>query len=123
MPTMPATYHPYGKSTRNVEYDRHRGSAAERGYGPRWQKASRAFRGQHPLCEYCQLNGQLTPATCVDHLYPHRGDMGIFWRSEWWVASCDECHNVFKQQIEKAGSLDDIDHLATRLGRPIRPRG
>lgn len=46
--------------------------AAKRGYGSRWQKASKAFLQSHPLCAECLKQGRYTKATVVDHIVPHR---------------------------------------------------
>ena len=119
MPEMPPTFHPFGDRTARAKvYETDRGSAAERGYGRRWEKSSLAYRREHPLCEYCALEGRVTATQCVDHLYPHQGDTVLFWRSEWWVSSCFECHDGFKQAIERRGKVF-IDALAARLARPV----
>ena len=122
MPIMPRTFRPRGAPTRrevNQESDARRGSAASRGYDGRWAKASRTFLSRNPLCAYCALRGFVTAAACTDHLYPHRWPIyeGVFWRTEWWVASCNECHSGFKQGVERQGS-HALDALARRLGRP-----
>ena len=53
--------------------------AAKRGYGSRWQKASKTFIQTHPLCVECMKQGRYTKATVVDHIVPHRGDQNLFW--------------------------------------------
>ena len=54
-------------------------SAARRGYGSAWQKASRQFlRDVQPL---------------VDHIIPHRGDEKLFWDQENWQGLCKRCHD------------------------------
>lgn len=102
----------------NREYDRHRGSARERGYTSAWDKAAKAHLQQQPLCVYCQLVEVVRVATCVDHLYPQRQFPGTFWRSEWWCSSCKECHDGFKQSVERRGRAA-LDALAQRLGLPL----
>lgn len=74
-------------------HDRLRGTAAERGYDARWQKARMAYLVRHPLCINCQWNGKMTPATVVDHIIPHRGDMNLFWDEENWQPLCKDCHD------------------------------
>ena len=76
-----------------------RGTAQERGYGARWQKARAAFLAAHPLCVNCKRNGRLTPARVVDHIVPHRGDMSLFWDESNWQPLCDftsqyNCHGT-----------------------------
>lgn len=83
------------------EEDQRRGSSAQRGYGYRWQKASKAYLQHHPLCKDCQSRGLIVGATVVDHIIPHRGDWTIFWDSSNWQGLCFRCHNSRKQSIEK----------------------
>lgn len=121
MPTMPKRLRPSGHrpaAQARREYDDRRGSAASRGYTGRWAKASASFRRVNPLCEYCGLEGRVTAATLVDHLYPHRTYDGVFWIKDWWVACCDPCHSGMKQAVERSGKVA-IDKLAIRLGRAV----
>lgn len=106
----------------NQDYDRHRGSARQRGYTAAWDKAAAAHLRSHPLCIYCALVDRVTPATCVDHLYPQRQFPDVFWRSEWWGSSCAECHSGFKQRVERRGRAA-LDALARRLDRPVMGEG
>lgn len=103
--------------------DQRRGSSSSRGYDARWAREAKRHLRSSPLCRYCQTSRspRLMPAVLVDHFYPHRGDMDLFWDPTWWVSSCAHCHNSFKQRVEHAG-LDALDRLAVRLGLPIRPR-
>lgn len=83
--------------------DRRRGSAAERGYGTRWAKLSRAFRQQYPLCgmrpdgqapvmSLCHERGEITAATQTDHVVPHRGDSALLWDWLGLQSLCARCH-------------------------------
>jgi 5-methylcytosine-specific restriction protein A len=74
--------------------DDRRGSAYERGYDRRWEKARAAFLAQHPVCALCQLDGQVTPAWGVDHVIPHRGNPILFWLPGNWQPVCEPCHNA-----------------------------
>src|SRR5690554_5661002 len=79
---------------RSQEYDRWRGSSAERGYGHRWRKYREWFLKQNPLCVECRKRGKLTPATEVDHIRPHKGDPVLFWDAENnWQGLCKSCHS------------------------------
>lgn len=70
-----------------------RPSAHQRGYTARWQVARKAYLRDHPLCVRCEKAGLLVPATCVDHIIPHRGDELLFWASETnWQSLCNRCH-------------------------------
>jgi cytochrome c553 len=61
--------------------------------------------------------GRTTPATAVDHLYPHRGNRTIFWLRQLWVSSCSNCHNSMKQSVEARGIVA-LDALARAIGYP-----
>lgn len=81
-----------------------KGTAAERGYGWRWQKARGAYLRLHPLCVMCTAERKVVLATVVDHVTPHRGDQGLFWDVGNWQALCAPHHNTDKQQLEKSGT-------------------
>ena len=66
------------------EFDKERGTAHKRGYTAEWRVARRAYLAAHPLCVKCQAEGRLEPATVVDHIKPHRGDMRLFWDVTNW---------------------------------------
>ena len=68
-------------------------SAASRGYGSAWQKASREFLRAHPLCEECMKRGKYVRATVVDHVIPHRSDAALFWDRSNWRPLCKRCHD------------------------------
>ncbi len=72
----------------NQNYDEHRGTAAQRGYGARWQKARTYFLSKHPICVRC-----IDIATVVDHITPHKGDMNVFWDRSNWQPLCKPCHD------------------------------
>jgi 5-methylcytosine-specific restriction protein A len=76
-----------------------RRTAAERGYDGRWRKERAGFLALNPWCvtlgSGCTLIAEL-----VDHVTPHRGDMGLFWNRSNWQPLCTHCHNVHKQREE-----------------------
>jgi len=120
MPIMPPTFHPHGLTPEDRErtYDKDRGSRSTRLYDRRWYRARAQHLARSPLCRYCELQGKgPTAATLVDHLYPHKGDVRLFWMASLWVSSCDRCHSGFKQAIECQGQ-EQLDKLARRLGLP-----
>lgn len=75
------------------QWDQQRGSAAQRGYDGKWQKARLTHLAHHPTCATC---GGV--ATLVDHRIPHRGDMKRFWDKGLWDSMCDLCHNRKRQR-------------------------
>ena len=79
-----------------------RQSASARGYNYKWVKARERFLRAHPLCVYCYKQGIIKAATVVDHIVPHRGNMGLFWDSDNnWQSLCYHHHNSDKQKAEK----------------------
>lgn len=40
------------------------------------------------------------PASIVDHIEPHKGNMSKFWDSANWQGLCDWCNKNIKQSIE-----------------------
>lgn len=81
------------------EYTR---SAAKRGYSSWWQRESKAFLKEYPLCEECKRNGKYTQATVVDHVVPHRGNDKLFRDKSNWQSLCKQCHD------RKTGKHDSI---------------
>ena len=75
------------------EQDRNRPSAAARGHGSRWHKASRRFLHENPLCAECLKAGRIRAVEVTDHVVPHKGDMELFWDRAKWQALCSRCHN------------------------------
>jgi 5-methylcytosine-specific restriction enzyme A len=71
-----------------------RGTASQRGYGSRWQKARATYLLAHPLCVECGKSGRLTVATVVDHITPHKGDQSLFWNHDNWQSLCKQCHDI-----------------------------
>lgn len=83
----------YCEEHAELEGERMRGTAAERGYDKRWQRASRAYLARNPLCAQCRKEKKLTPATVVDHITPHRGDRKLFWDPANWQGLCKLHHD------------------------------
>ncbi len=73
-----------------------------RTYNYRWRKASKAYLRESPLCVHCERDGRLTPATEVDHIAPHGGDMKLFWDKDNWQGLCRKCHST-KTALEDGG--------------------
>jgi len=90
------------------EHDRRRGGSAQRLYGYAWQKARAAFLEGHPLCQCPDCDDgrkRVRVATIVDHKKPHRGNPDIFWDRANWQAMNKQCHDSYKQRIEKSGRV------------------
>lgn len=88
-------------------------TAAQRGYGARWQRRSTAFKRRHPFCgmrpngqrpvmSKCFDEGKTTLVLGqdergigrgqVDHVIPHRGNQKLFWDELGnWQSLCRTC--------------------------------
>lgn len=90
MPSRPPSFRPPGSRTK-AEADRARPSANARGYGAKWQRASKAFLAEdrNRLCA-CGCGGL---ADMVDHKTPHKGDLKLFWDRKNWQAMTRSCHS------------------------------
>jgi 5-methylcytosine-specific restriction enzyme A len=75
------------------QYDKNRGSSSERGYDNQWRKYRAMFLRDHPLCEICLKDENVSIATVVDHIIPHKGDKKLFWNESNHQALCKECHD------------------------------
>jgi 5-methylcytosine-specific restriction protein A len=89
------TAHGYCPAHGRRNRDDRRPSSRERGYTHRWEQASKNFlaRAENALCRVCLAAGRVEPATCVDHVVPHRGNMGLFWTESNWQPLCKACHD------------------------------
>ena len=73
----------------------------------RWGRIRAHQLAIHPLCRYCAELGRVTPATIVDHIEPHKGDVNKFWLGE-LQSLCDSCHRSTKAFLEINGYRPDI---------------
>ena len=98
MPTAPARHRPVTGAIKSL-VDRGRRLYDSR----RWRTVSQGFLHHHPLCASCEAQGKVEPATCVDHIRPHRGDQAMFWDSANWQPLCHTCHGL-KTSMETRGT-------------------
>lgn len=91
MPTRPPTH---GRDLRRRD-EKSRATAAERGYGSRWQRYREIYLQQHPACVKCQAAGRAmrSQEREVDHIIPHRGDQKLFWDPDNHQTLCKPCHS------------------------------
>lgn len=74
-------------------------------YNARWRRARASFLTAHPFCSECQKLGHITPSSVVDHIKPHKGDQALFWDEANWQALCKQCHDSYKQRLERSGKV------------------
>jgi 5-methylcytosine-specific restriction enzyme A len=87
-------YCPKHKKLISKQIDQRRGSSTQRGYNARWQRARKVFLQKNPLCVECLKEGNVTPATVVDHIVPHKGNYNLFWNESNWQSLCATHHNI-----------------------------
>jgi len=81
--------------------DARRGSSAQRGYGPHWQKIRSRYLALHPRCEQCGA-----PATTVHHKVRLRD--GGSNRVENLESLCQPCHSrLHAESGESFNSRED----------------
>jgi len=68
----------------------------------RWRRIRARHLALEQLCRFCLAEGRVTPATVVDHVTPHRGDMDRFWNGE-RQSLCATHHSRDKQRAEARG--------------------
>ena len=78
-------------------YDKHRGSAAERGYDAIWQKVRRRKLRRNPVCEECNRE----PATTVHHIIPISENPRLRLRADNLMALCRDCHERIERDRGK----------------------
>ncbi len=87
-----------------------------------WRRARRIFLSdpEHCLCVHCLSIGIETPATIIDHIKPHKGNIDLFWDEDNWQGLCANCHSGWKRRAEHGkqsiacdinGFPIDINHL------------
>lgn len=57
-----------------------------------------------------------TAATVVDHVIPHKGDLGLFWDLTNWQPLCKLCHDSVKQAQESGTTIVGCDVHGNPLG-------
>ena len=76
----------------------------------RWRKLRSKFLNEHPLCNYCEQRNIIKPATIVDHIVPHKGDLELFWSESNLQSLCKTCHDSAKAIKEQRGMIPGCDN-------------
>lgn len=107
MPNLPRLFRPpqlgprrTAEASRQAFLAKRRGTKHERGYDARWDRASVAYRREHPLCVCCKANGVVEAVALVDHIIPHKGDRELFWDRDNWQSLCERCDKTIKRALE-----------------------
>jgi 5-methylcytosine-specific restriction protein A len=73
----------------------------------RWRRVARYQLMVEPLCAFCLTRGLAVPASIVDHVEPHHGDLSKFWMGK-LQSLCATCHNRDKSPEERRGYRLDV---------------
>ena len=87
----------HARKTRQT-YDDGRGSARQRGYDGRWDRLSRRYRRNHPLCEDCLEAQRTTVTALVHHVIPVE-DGGPMFDETNLRALCDGHHQAVHAEM------------------------
>lgn len=117
MPTRPPSLRPR-VTEREPSWRADKRKTAERGYGGKWQRESKAFLEANPLCVRCEGRGHAVLATVVNHRIPHKGDQKLFWDRANWEPVCKPCHDGPIQREERGGRVVGCD----ADGWPVDPQ-
>lgn len=87
------------------------------------RKAWKQLRLDHlvkePLCVYCQREGKITPATVVDHIKAHKGDLSLFYDPCNLQSLCKVHHDSSKQKAE----TKNVNEIGCDInGFPLDPK-
>lgn len=72
---------------------------------------------RHPFCQCPHHYGLKIPATVVDHIKPHKGDARLFFNTNNLQSMTKECHDRYKQSMEKGGK--GFDQGCDAQGNPL----
>lgn len=67
---------------------------------PIWKALRRRVLLEAPLCRHCESRGEITFATDVDHIAPHRGQWDLFVDYGNLQPLCASCHSRKTQRGE-----------------------
>ncbi len=67
----------------------------------RWKRLRARKLLADPLCVYCMAKGEYVPATIVDHVKQHFGNLLLFWDWANLQSLCKPCHDGRKQKEDK----------------------
>ena len=67
----------------------------------RWRNARAFVLAREPLCRMCLELGRTVPATVVDHIKAHKGDLDLFNDLDNLQPLCKPCHDRHAQRRDR----------------------
>lgn len=84
-----------------------------------WKELRLEHLTKNPLCVFCQREGRLAPATVVDHIQAHKGNLELFFDPDNLQSLCKLHHDASKQKAE----IKQINCIGCdENGLPIDPK-
>jgi 5-methylcytosine-specific restriction endonuclease McrA len=80
----------------------HSETTKQRGYGHDWRQLSERFRIENPLCQLCEMEHRIRPATQVHHIKKIVDAQHKRLDQDNLLAVCDDCHGVVEEDTELA---------------------
>nr|WP_256372325.1 HNH endonuclease signature motif containing protein [Ensifer sp. M14] len=73
---------------------------------------------REPLCRFCLVVEDVTEATVVDHMRPHKGNVELFYDPGNLQSLCKPCHDGFKQRIDRGArvAITGVDGYPIEIG-------
>lgn len=65
-----------------------------------WRKLRERQLAIEPLCQFCKRREDIVIADVVDHIRPHKGDIGLFGDPDNLQSLCRQCHDSVKKRME-----------------------
>ena len=99
------------RETSNKNYnDNYRTDVDRMYYSAKWRKLRNWYIANHPLCEQCQSEDRITPATEVHHIIESKdNDAALFYNSDNLMALCHQCHMIITRQNKLKRNKDIVD--------------
>jgi 5-methylcytosine-specific restriction protein A len=91
--------------SRTIELSARRKALAAKYGSKQWKQFRQIHLSKYPLCARCQSLGKITPASDVDHIYPHKMQLDK-WMGNRFQSLCRPCHSI-KTALEKRGMAYD----------------
>ena len=90
-----------------------------------WERISRAWLADHPLCAACEQQGRMTPAQIVDHILPRRYYPELKYDKDNLQSLCQRrpfsCHQR-KTALERRGiAVDFANRKKISIMHKMRP--
>ena len=92
----------------------------------RWLKLRRSILSAHPLCERCEAQGYITPATEVHHRRPvehgltYADKHRLMYDADNLCALCHDCHVRIHTEMGRSGKAATLRRNAEQVSAAIR---